>query len=188
MVDHQVVHAREQQGEVAAVEQADPLDGHVLALLEGDGLVGLGDGTLAAQAAGEGVRAVDQALAFELEVLQADAPDQGILPVAVAEILVHVPLVGLCDVIALLGRGLGRLDDGALVQAKGDVVLEADGIAAVDAGGEIDHPAALGGSGVDGGVDGGRVDMDAVADRAEITHVVHLGLQGQRSGQQEHCG
>ena len=145
MVDHQVVHAREQQGEVTAVEQADPLDGHVPALLEGDGLVGLGDGALAAQAAGQGVRAVDQA----------HAPDQGILPVAVAEVLVHIPLVGLRNVVALFGRGLGRLDDGALVQAEGDVVLEPDGIAAIDTGGEIDDAAALGGSRLDGGVDGG---------------------------------
>ena len=76
---------------------------------------------------------------------------------------------------AVVRSGSGE-DGRALLKEERDVALEMDGVAGVDAGGEDDRAAAVVGCGIDSGVDGWRVDGDAVTFRAEAADVVVHGL------------
>src|SRR5439155_10512471 len=88
-VDAEVVHAGRQDAEVPAAEDGDVLDEDVAAQLQGDRLVAVQRGGLGAAAADQAL-AVDLPGAFDGDVLQALAPDQAVVPVAVAEVLERV--------------------------------------------------------------------------------------------------
>ncbi len=62
----------------------------------------------------------------------------------------------------IFGEVGGAQDDGSGFEVEGDVAFEDDGAAEIDAGREIDDAAALGVGAIDGGVDGGGVEGDAV--------------------------
>ena len=168
-----------------ALEHANVLYLHVPAVLQRDRLVGLGERTLAGHAPGQHSGAVDQTASLYRDVLEFHAPDQGVLPVAVAEILICVPLVRLGKVIALLRGGGCGLDHGPVGQSQGDVVLEAYGIAAVDPVGKIHDSSSVGEGRVDGLVDCRGVDLDAVSGRSEITYIVDFRLGGDAGKSQD---
>ena len=104
---------------------------------------------------------------------------------AVAEILICVPLVRLGKVIALLRGGGCGLDHGPVGQSQGDVVLEAYGIAAIDPVGKIHDSSSVGEGRVDGLVDCRGVDLDAVSGRSEITYIVDFRLGGNAGKSQD---
>ena len=79
-------------------------------------------------------RPVDAPRPDDRHVLEADAPDQAVLPVAVAEVLVEVVLVRLRRVVASpLRRRLRREQRGARAELERDVALQADRVARVGA-------------------------------------------------------
>ena len=95
------------------------------------------------------------------DVFDAFAPDQAVVEMAVAEILVLVPLVGLGQIVSAARRPSGG--SAAMMVAPGvevqrDVALQMDGIAQIIAGREMHRPAARRRRGVDGLVDGGGVE------------------------------
>ena len=98
VVDGEVVDAGEEQAEVAALEDGEVAEEDVAAVLEGDGLVAdaglLGDEGKSvafwAAAVGEAF-APDEAGAGDGEVVEVFAPDEGVVPVVVAVVLVGLP-------------------------------------------------------------------------------------------------
>jgi len=114
VVDGEVVDAGEQEGEVAALEDGEVAEDDVAAVLEGDGLVAdaglLGDvdGIVAAcGAAGAEAEAatVDEAGAGDAEVVKIFSPEERVVPVVVAVVLIGVPV----------GFGLGWVVESAVV-------------------------------------------------------------------------
>ena len=123
----EVVDAGREDGEVAAVQDREAREPHVAAELEGDRLVALpvhgpqrrrlgiaarpdrrphAERAVAglprpagARPAAREARPVDAAGPEDRHVLEPDAPDQAVLPVAVAEVLVEVVLVRLRQVV-----------------------------------------------------------------------------------------
>src|SRR5205814_53139 len=73
-----------------------------LAAAQSRGPVARLDGAARSRAATRQTSAVDEAGAFDGDVLQPLAPDEAVVPVAVAEVLKGVPLVRLRQVVAAL--------------------------------------------------------------------------------------
>ena len=153
-------------------------------------MAGLEADRLVADTGGRGVLAPaqrpapDAPIALNGDVANPFAPDEAVVVVAVAEILVHVPLVGLGHVepaAALCGR-VGRNDGRPGIQVQRDIVLEADGIAQVIAGREHDCSAARGAGRFNGLVDGWRVERFAVARGAKRSHIEGAGDRGVGGG------
>src|SRR6185436_1147366 len=120
--------------------------------------------------------AVDAPRTHDADVFDSDSPDEAVLPVTVAEVLVEVVLVWLRGVVAALaGRGIGGEQGGARAEGEDHVALQPDGEAGVGAGGEVDGTAAGGGRGVDGLVDGVGVDGGAVSAGSERADVIGGG-------------
>src|SRR4051794_41031701 len=99
-----------------------------------------------------------------------------------AKVLVRVPLVGLGRIVArsvLIERILGGENGRALVQIEGDVALEADGVAAIGAGSEVEGATTRVRDLLDGFVDRGAVEGLAITDCAVGADVVdHRGAGG----------
>ena len=130
-----------------------------MAFAERDGLVA-DAGDLRALAAAEAL-APDASAADDGDVFEVLTPDEAVVEVAVAEVLIGVELVGLGEVVAagLALRGsVGGDECGAGVELEVDVALEVDGIGEEIAGGKTNGSAAGGGGGVDGFVDGVGVE------------------------------
>ena len=122
ILDEQVVDSREQQGEMSASEEAHVTYRHVVAIAQGKGLVGLGHTRIssAGLATAEHVGAVDESLALDGHMVQAIAPEERVVPMAVSEVLVS-RLVGLGLVVALaVGHG-GGLQYGTFFDTQGDI-------------------------------------------------------------------
>ena len=95
---------------------------HVVAIAQGKSLVGLGHTRIssAGLATTEHVGAVDESLALDGHMVQAIAPEERVVPMAVSEVLVS-RLVGLGLVVALgIGHGSG-LQRGAFFDTQGDI-------------------------------------------------------------------
>src|SRR5205814_6734117 len=103
--------------------------------------------------------APDEAGAEYRDVLDTIAPDEAVVPVAVAEVLILVPLVRLRQIVlaVAVARVCGEYGR-ALVEVERDVALEPNREGAVRARGEAHGAAARVGGGVNRAVDGGRVE------------------------------
>ena len=110
IVDGQVVHAGGQDAEVPAVEDGEIAQRHVAAKLERDGFVAASAALPARQRL-----AADQRRPPTIDdVLQAFAPDQAVVEMAVAEVLKLVPLVGLRRIVGgRIARTLRALAPGS---------------------------------------------------------------------------
>ena len=115
--------------------------------------------------------AVDAAGPRDGDVLEVLAPDQAVVPVAVAEVLIRVARSRLGGVVAASTARVGGEQHRALVEVEADVAPEADRVAGVGAAGDDDGAAAGGGGGSDRAVDRVAVDRHAVALGAEVAHV-----------------
>ena len=76
------------------------------------------------------------------------------MPVAVAEVLLFVPLIGLGGVVRF--RIGGCFDDSAVIEIQADVALQVNGAGEILSCREVDRTAARRASGINGAVDGGR--------------------------------
>ena len=149
VVDGEVVDAGGEEAEVAAFKDGEVAEQDVAAVFEGDGLVadaGLGRIGFAGvfdpvPAAGEAF-APDEAGAGDGDVVEAFAPEQGVVPVVMAVVLIGLPgalrfgeVVGAGGGDAFHGAGRGE-QDGTVIEMEADIALEMDGVGEVDAGGE----------------------------------------------------
>ena len=172
IVQRKVVDPRGQNAEMPAMQNREIAQQHVMAILEADGLVAHAR-RLGALAPAQ-PSAPDAPVAENGNVAQSFAPDQAVVEVAVAEILVLVPFVWLGHVEPAAGslRGsVGRNDGRPLIEVERDVALEMDGVAEVIAGGEQHRTAARRVGRFNGLVDGRRVERLAVARGAKRPHV-----------------
>ena len=174
IVDGEVVHAGGQNGEVPAVQDRDVAQGHVAAILQADGFVAHSVGEFEVTISAAQALAPDQPLALDGNILQVFAPDQAVVPVAVAKILKFVPGVGLGRIVAAArarGRRVGSHDGRARVEKQSDVALQVDGVAEIISRREAHDAAACRGCRVDRFIDSGRVQSFAVAGGAESSYV-----------------
>src|SRR5204863_57707 len=98
-------------------------------------------------------------------------PDQTVVPVAVAEVLVGVAGPALGGVVAATPTGVRREEHGALVEVEADVALEPDRMTGVGATRDDDGAPTGRRGGVDGVIDRIAVDRRAVALGAEVAHI-----------------
>src|SRR5262249_57082738 len=111
-------------------------------------------------------------------------PYQAVVEVAVAEVLIHVPLVGLGEVVPATGafrRRIGGDDGGALIEVECDVALEVNRVAEIVSGGEEDGAAAGGRRCFDGLLYGRGIEGLSVAGGTERPYVQRTG-SGSGSG------
>ena len=102
---------------MAAVRNGDVAQQHVVTELESDGFVP----SRAALAAGESFPG-DAPSADDGDVFEILSPDEAVMKVAVAEVLILVPLIGFWDVVTG-GVGTG-FEHRAAVDLEGDVAAE----------------------------------------------------------------
>src|SRR6185369_3772272 len=71
--------------------------------------------------------AVNQTWSNNADGLQANAPDQAVLPVTVSKVLVHVPLIGLGQIVSNFSRdNVGGKDRRAVLELQRDVAAQTD--------------------------------------------------------------
>src|SRR5207249_1934781 len=143
--DREVVYTRGEESEVSAVQNGEVAQCDVPAQLERDGLIG---SALAAREAS----AVDAAWSGDGGVLDAFAPDEAVVKVAVSVVLEFVPLVGLGGVVG--GGVRGGFECRAGREVESDVAAEVNGAGDPRAGGDLDGAATGCCGGFDGAVDG----------------------------------
>ena len=121
VVDGKVIDAGGEYAEVAAVENGEIAQNHVVAVLQSDGLVAhswvFGNRSRPVSLAES--LAPDESGAEDGDVMNSLAPEQAVVPMGVAVVLVVGPVVGLRQVIAAaLSRrgGIGRHDGRTLVE------------------------------------------------------------------------
>ena len=160
--------------EVPAVQNRDVAQSYVVAILQADGFVAHAGGQFDVVISAAQALAPDQSLALDGNILQVFAPDQAVVPVAVAKILKFVPGIGLGRIVAAArarGRRVGSHDGRTRVEQQSDVALQVDGIAEIISRREAHDTAACRGCRVDRFIDGGRVQSLAVAGGAESSYV-----------------
>src|ERR1035438_1161263 len=113
---------------MAAVKNRKIAQQDILAILQADRLVAHARRLRALSAAQ--TLAPDAARSGDGDVRNAVAPNQAVLEMAVTEVLVHVPLIGLgvIESAGSVSRRIGRNDRCAVVQVQRDVALQSDGI------------------------------------------------------------
>ena len=138
VVDGEVVDAGGEDAEPSALEDGEVAKDDVAAVLERDGLVadagsgGVGQRLLVVAAAE--TFAPDEAGAEDAEVVDVLAPDEAVVPVIVAVVLIGLPrALRLGSVVAAAGEAFVRCgrgeNGGALLKEESDVALEMDGVA-----------------------------------------------------------
>jgi hypothetical protein len=106
-------------------------------------------------------------------VVQPDAPDQAVLPVVMAKILIGlIGGIGFRVIVANPAGFLGADEHGFLVQIKANVILQMNGIGQVTACGKKHGTPALPARCLDRSVNGGGVDRFPVTDSPKITHAI----------------
>ena len=115
----QMVNPREEHGKMAATQETDIADAHITAVAQRQRLVGHSrfSACIVPSVTGEYVAAVDEAFALHRHVVQAFAPQQRVVPVAVAEVLIGRCL-SLCLVVPFGGGDRGRFQHGAFLQPQ----------------------------------------------------------------------
>ena len=175
--DEEVIHTGEQHGEVAAAQESQVTDGDLLAVTQGQGLVRLRHTVVSASrsATRKDIGTIDQTFSLEGDVVEVFAPEQGVVPMAVTEVLV-MRVIGFGRVIALgFGDGSG-LEHCALFDTQGDIALQMDGIAEIGSLAQHHPTPTLTGHAFNGGIDGRRVNVFAITHCANFFDVEGKGL------------
>ena len=107
-------------------------------------------------------------------ILQTLAPQQTVVPMIVAIILIRIPSrVGLGEIIAA-GAGFRRIggdDHSILIEVESDVALEVNGVTQIGARGETHGTSAGKSRSLDRAIDRGSVDSLAIAHRPETSYI-----------------
>src|ERR1700746_1177066 len=143
-----------------------------MTILEADGFVAdAGSENFIASAAVEAF-APDAAGAGDGKIGDILAPDQAVVPVAVAEVLKLVPGVGLRRIVTAACAGSGRIscnDGRARTEIQLDIALQTNRVAEIRSNRNGNRAATRSGCGINGLVDGVGVESFAVALSAERT-------------------
>ncbi len=118
----------------------------------------------------------DQPASEDGDVVQSLAPDETVVPVIVAIVLVRLPgTLGLSRIVAAVGQPFGWNrgceNRGTGIEMQRHATLQANGVTGVSPRRKVDDTAAAGGHPVDSPVEGITVDRLAVADGAHLAHV-----------------
>ena len=126
-------------------------DDNIAAEFQGDGLVA--DALI--RLARQGIFAADDTRPKNRDVLKPLAPDQAVVEVGMAEVLIFIPLL-LAGLNGVIGFRIGRgLDGCTLIEIERDVALEVNGTGKICPGGEINRSATGGAGGIDSFIDCG---------------------------------
>ena len=119
-----VVNSCKQHGEMTAFQETDISDGDMMAIAQGQGFVGLRHPCIPTLRfiSIEHIRSVYQPFSLNGQMMQILSPEQGVVPMAVAEVLI-VRIVRLCLVVAFAIRYGSRLQHSARFQPQSDVTL-----------------------------------------------------------------
>ena len=173
-------HTGGKQGEVSAMEHGEVFQRDIPAILEADRFVAYT--RQAAFFAGQSF-AVDQSRTADGDVFQTDSPDQGVLPVAVTEVLVFIMLIGFRHVVSFVLFRKGCDDACALFQIEVDITFQPDRITGIFSGRQVYGTSAFLCGSFDGTVDGGRVNSLSVRFCSEVSDVIDCCLHIQATGQ-----
>ena len=176
----EVLYTGGKQGEVSAMEHGEVFQRDVPAILEADRFVAYT--RQAAFFAGQSF-AVDQSRTADGDVFQTDSPDQGVLPVAVPEVLVFIMLIRFRRVVSFVLSRKGGDDACALFQLEMDVTFQPDGITGIFSGRQVYGTSTFLCGSFDGTVDGGRINRLSVCFCSEISDVIDCCLHKQATGQ-----
>ena len=167
-----VVNSCEQHREMTAFQETDIADGDMMAIAQSQGLVGHWHPCISTLRLTpiEHIRPVYQSFALDGQMMQILSPEQGVVPMAVAEVLI-VRIVRLCLVVAFAIRYASRLQHSPLFQPQSDVTLQMNGVAQVDAFWHDDSIAPVFRSCFKRSIDGRRVYTDSIAHRSESFYV-----------------
>ena len=177
VVDGGKVATRNDDGEVSAAVNGDVANEHVAAEFEGNGLVARSDASSLHIARSLGVLAgepfaINASSTRDAHVLEVLAPNEGIVEIGVASVLVFREVDFLGRVVGtLVGRGN---DSGSCVDVEIDVALHVDGAAEVIACWQQDGAATCLTRFLDGCIDGRRVELLAVALGSEVANIIRL--------------
>ena len=163
-----VVNTCEQHREMTAFQETDIADGDMMAIAQSQGLVGHRHPCISTLRLTpiEHIRPVYQPFALDGQMMQMLSPEQGVVPMAVTEVLI-VRIVRLCLVIAFAIRYWSSLQHSARFQSQSDVTLQMNGVAEVDAFWHNDGIATVLRSRFNRSIDGRRVYTDSIAHRSE---------------------
>src|SRR5579884_1502158 len=109
------------------------------------------------------------------KVVNLFADDQAVVPVAMAEILIMIPLVWFRCVVLTLRTSLAGDDGSSLIEIEGDVVLEMNRVAKIISSRKKNRTAAGCSRRFDRLVDRRCIDASSIAFRAESAHIVDRG-------------
>ena len=106
------------------------------------------------------------------DVFQVLAPDQAVVPVAVTEVLILIPLVWFGRIVfAVAIARIGGENRRALIEIKSDIAFQTDRKRAIGARSKKDGATARRRCRVDGFVYSGAVESFSIALSAELSHV-----------------
>ncbi len=178
VVDGGEVATRDDDSEVSATIDGDVANKYIATEFEGNRLVACADASSLHIACSLGVLAgetfpIDASTACDADVFEVLAPNEGIVEIGVASVLVFRKVEWLGRVVGFAVAG-GN-DGGSCIDMKIDVALHVDGTTEVVACGKENGATSIGSGFLDGCVDGRRIEVLAIAFGSEITNVVGLG-------------
>jgi len=182
VVESEIVHAGGQNGEVAAMQDGEIAQGDVVAIFQADGFIADAGGERRVAGAAAETFAPDQSVAQDGKIVDVFAPDEAVVPVAVAEVLISIPGIGLGGIVAAGAGswGIGGEDGRARTEKKIHVAAQVDGETEIRTARKDDRASAGSRRGVNRPVNGGSVGRFTVAFGSEGFHVELSG--GGRGG------
>ena len=179
VVDGGEVTSCDDDGEVSTTIDGDVANKYVATEFEGNRLVACADASSLHIACGLGVLtgetfAIDASTARDADVFEVLAPNERIMEIGVASVLVFREIERLGRVVGFAVAG-GN-DGGSCIDVEIDVALHVDGTTKVVACRKENGATSIGSGFLNGGVDGRRIEVLAIAFGSEITNVV--GLSG----------
>jgi len=181
VVDGGEVATRDDDGEVTATVDGDVADENVSAELEGNRLVARSDASALHLSSRLRVLAsetstVNASPACDAHILEVLAPDEGVVEIGVSAVLVFRKVEFFRRVVCpLVGRGN---DGSSSIDVEIDIALHVDGTAEVVARRQEDGSTTCLMGFLDGGIDGRRVELLAVALGTEVANIVRLSQAG----------
>jgi len=178
IVDGGEVTSCDDDGEVSATIDGDVANKYIATEFEGNRLVACANAPSLHIACCFGVLtgetfAIDASSTCDADVFEVLAPDERIMEIGVASVLVFREIERLGRVVGFAVAG-GN-DGGSCIDVEIDVALHVDGTTEVVACGKENGATSIGSGFLDGCVDGRRIEVLAIAFGSEITNVVGLG-------------
>ena len=181
VVDGSEVATRDDDGEVSATIDGDVANKYVATEFEGNRLVACANTSSLHVACSLGVLAgetfaIDASTTCDADVFEVLAPDERIMEIGVASVLVFREIERLGRVVGFAVAG-GN-DGGSCIDVEIDIALHVDGTAEVVARRQEDGSTSCFMGFLDGGIDGRRVELLAVTLGTKVANIVRLSQAG----------